>query len=178
MPKTYAAGWKTGWCGGEAKVSVTGDILRTYRAPRRVVRSILNAGQREDRALIYLMLACALIFVGQWPRLSREAHLSDQPLEMLVGGAALGWLFFAPLILYGIAALSHLLARLFGGKGTHWRARIALFWALLAVAPLMLLHGLVSGFIGAGPQLTVVGAVVAVAFGLVWGISLHEAERA
>ena len=54
-------------------MAVTTDIMRTWRGPRTVMRDLLNHGQREDRALAYLMAACIMIFIAQWPRLSRIA---------------------------------------------------------------------------------------------------------
>jgi hypothetical protein len=160
-------------------LAITTEIVRTYRAPREVMRRLLSAGPREDRAIAYLMGACAIIFVGQWPRLQREATLNPDapPLDAQLAGALFAWLFVAPLLFYGIAALSHLLARAVGGKGAWWSARIALFWSLLAVSPLMLLYGLVAGIVGPGRELSITGGVVLLAFLAIWGISLAEAER-
>ncbi|MBM9595834.1 YIP1 family protein [Roseitranquillus sediminis] len=157
-------------------MAVTADIARTYRAPRAVLRRLLDQGPREDRALGMAMLSCVLIFLAQWPRLSREAHLTGQELDMLIGGALFGWVFVAPLLLYGIAALSHLVARGFGGHGSWFAARLALFWALLSAVPLWLVHGLVAGFVGPGPLLTVVGALALGAFLWFWVAGLCEAE--
>lgn len=158
-------------------MSVARDIAATYRGPRRVIARILAAGQREDRALAYLMAACVLMFIAQLPKLARQAHLTGDDLNMLLAGALLGLVFIAPLMFYGLAWLSHLVARILGGHGTFWSARMALFWALLAASPLILLHGLVAGFIGPGPQLTVVGLVWCAAFLWFWGIGLWHAER-
>lgn len=156
---------------------VTTDIAATYLRPTRVVRRLLDMGQREDRALIFLMVACVIVFVAQMPRLSREAFLSGQELNMLMGGALLGWLFLAPLMFYGLAALSHIIARLLGGKGSWYGARLALFWAFLASTPLLLLRGLVAGFIGPGVQMQMVGLVWLVMFLWFWMSGLRQAER-
>jgi hypothetical protein len=64
-----------------------------------------------------------------------------------------------------------------GGQGDHYRARLALFWALVTVSPLMLLLGLVKGMIGPGPALVSVTVVTAAAFLGFWIINLIEAER-
>lgn len=142
------------------------------------MRRLLAMGQREDRALIILMVACVIVFVAQMPRLARESHMSGQDLDMLMGGALLGWLFLAPLFFYALAGLSHMIARLLGGQGDWYGARLALFWALLASTPLLLLHGLVAGFIGQGPQLQVVGVIWLVLFVWFWMAGLRQAERA
>ncbi|WP_309665139.1 YIP1 family protein [Tabrizicola sp.] len=159
-------------------MAVTTDILATWARPRLTLRRKLADGVRDDRALAVLMGACALIFVAQLPALSRAAHFNPEvPLDARMGGALMATIFLLPPILYGVAAISHLVARLFGGKGSFFTARLALFWALLCVTPLMLLHGLVAGLIGSGIALTVVGVVVLAAFLTLWVLLLTEAER-
>ncbi len=159
-------------------MGVTGDIIRAWRHPRRVMRRQLGFGPREDRALVFLIVACLLIFVAQWPRLSLAAELDpSMPFEVRIGGALLGWLFLAPLALYAIAALSRLVARLVGGQGSWYSARLALFWSLLVAAPFWLLDGLAAGLAGAGAAKTVTGALALAGFLAVWISSLYEAER-
>ncbi|AZB63202.1 YIP1 family protein [Cereibacter sphaeroides] len=159
-------------------MAVTTDIVQSYRHPRTVIRRYLDAGENEGRALIILMGACLLIFVSQWPILARQAFLDpSQPLEARMSGALMGTVFLLPLLCYGLAALSHLVARLFGGKGSFFGARLALFLALLATAPLMLLNGLVGGFIGEGPGVLIVGFLVLSGFLGIWLLMLIEAER-
>ena len=155
---------------------VAADIVATYRGPRRVMRRLLEMGTREDRALAILMAGCVIVFVGQWPRLAREAHLTGQELNPLLGGALMAWIFIAPLMLYALAFVSHLIAKLMGGQGTGYGARMALFWSFLAASPLILLHGLVAGFIGAGIQLQIVGALWLVIFGWFWSMNMREVE--
>ena len=158
-------------------MAVSTDIVRTYRAPRRVVRDLLARGPREDRALAFLMVACLLIFVAQWPRLSREAFLAPEiPLEARMGGALMGWIFVAPLLAYGLAALTRLVARVLGGQGSFYSARLALFWSLLAATPLFLLNGLVAGFVGPGPGHMATGILSSTVFLAFWGLALVETE--
>ena len=166
-------------------MAVTNDIVRTWRSPRAVVRDLLSQGVREDRAIAFLIISCFLVFVAQWPRLSRLAAGFDLPagaevpeLDRLMAYEFMAWLMFWPLILYGLAALSHIIARVFGGKGSWYGARLALFWALLSTVPLLLLHGLMAGFAGPGVQTDLVGALWLLAFGYVWIQGLREAESA
>lgn len=149
-------------------MSVTTDIPATYKGPRRVYARLLAMGVREDRLLVFLISGCVLAFVAQMPKLARDAHLTGQELNMLLGGALLGVVFIAPLLLYTLALLTHWVARLAGGQGEAYRARLALFWAFLAASPLMLLNGLVAGFIGPGPSLTLVGVLWFVFFLWFW----------
>ena len=134
-------------------MSLTGDILRSYRSPGAVARERLAGPVREDRALAVLMGACLLAFVAQWPVHARAAHLApDVPLDARLAGALFGSLFLWPIVAYAVAGISHMVARLLGGRGSFYGARVALFWAMLAVTPLMLLNGLVRGMIGTGPD--------------------------
>jgi hypothetical protein len=159
-------------------VTVTEEILATWRRPRDILRARLNEGVREDRAIAVALGACCLMFVAQWPALSRAATLDPSvPLDARIGGALMATMFILPVVLYGVAALSHILARLVGGKGSHYGARLALFWSLLCTSPLFLLNGLVAGFLGQGIQATVVGLIVLAAFLWLWVTLLVEAER-
>ena len=168
-------------------MSATGDIFESYRRPRAVMRRHLARGVNEGRVFIFLVGACLLVFIAQWPRLSREAFLDAAiplnerlveaaPLDARLGAAMLGWLFIAPLFFYALAAVSYLVARIIGGQGTMYGARLALFWSLLVVTPVWLLQGLVAGFIGEGLQLTVVGIALLGAFFWIWINSLIETQ--
>ena len=156
---------------------IASDIVQSWHRPRAVLRRRLDTAREAD-ALAILMAACGLIFVSQWPGLARAAHLDPSiPLDARMGGALFGTVFLLPPLAYGLAGLSHLVARALGGRGDGLGARMALFWALLVISPLMLLQGLVAGFIGHGPALTLLGALVGLAFLLQWGLALIEAEH-
>lgn len=160
-------------------MSMTRRILTSWRRPRDVMRGLLAAGQREDRAFATLFFACVIIFVAQLPSLAREAHFDPSvPLDARLGGALMGVMFMLPLIAYALAGITHVVAKLMGGKGSFYTARMALFWALLAVSPLMLLQGLVAGFIGNGLQASLTGGLVALGFLWQWGNALAVAESA
>lgn len=157
-------------------VSVTRDIPRAWLRPRVVMAEHLARGLRDDTAFVFLMVGCSLVFVSQLPRLSREAFLRGEDFMILMGGTLMAWVFLAPLLFYILALISHVAARLFGGRGTGLGARISLFWALLAVSPAMLLNGLTAGFIGPGPALSAVGLVTFAGFFWIWLSSLYVAE--
>lgn len=159
-------------------MSVSRDIAATWVRPRRVMRRLLAQGRREDRALVYLLLACGIIFVAQWPAISREVALNPDgaPLQARLAITFFAWLMIWPLAFYGLGSLTHLIARPLGGRGSFYSARLALFWALLASTPAWLFYGLVNGFIGPGPAQTLVGAGLLLAFLSIWGICLREAE--
>ncbi len=149
-------------------MSVVMDILATYRGPSRVMRKLVSMGQREDRALAILMMGCATIFVAQWPRLARQSHLTGEELNPLLGGALMAWLFIMPLVFYTLALLVYFSFRAFGSQGQSWGLRLALFWAVLAASPLVLLDGLVAGFLGQGVPRMIVGAIWLAMFFWFW----------
>lgn len=157
-------------------MSIVMDILGSYRRPREVFRRRAGGETREDRAIAVLMAACGLVFVSQWPQASRKSFETGEDVQMLIGAALMAWVFIMPLVLYAIGTITHLVARPFGGRGNGYRARFALFWALLCASPLWLLNGLVSGFMGPGPALTVTGIVSLAAFLALWSINWREAE--
>ncbi|MDX1821643.1 MAG: YIP1 family protein [Paracoccaceae bacterium] len=156
-------------------MSVTTDIVATYRGPGRVVARLIAAGPREDRALVMLLGGCLVMFIAQWPRLARQSYLTGEDLQMLMAGSLFGVVFILPLVLYLVALISQGLIRLFGGRSSGYAARLALFWALLAASPLMLLWGLVAGFIGEGLELNVTGVLWFAAFLWFWMAGLRQA---
>jgi len=158
-------------------MSITTDIVESWRRPRVVVRRHLARGQSEPFAFSLLVAFLVLAFVAQWPGASRAAFEGgNTPVAPRLLAIALALLATIPLW-YGLAAASRLVARVFGGRGSWYGARIALFWSLVAITPLMLLQGMVSGLIGPGPGLTAVGILAAAGFVIFWALALIEVER-
>lgn len=164
-------------------MALTRDIAASYRGPGAVVRRLLAMGPREDRLLAFVMGFCVVAFIAQMPALARRAHLEGLELNMLMGGALLGTVILLPLALYLLAWLSGLVVRLFGtraghgGAGAGFGARLALFWALIASTPALLLHGLVAGLIGPGVEQTAVGALWFALFAWFWIAGLRVLGR-
>lgn len=156
-------------------MALTTDVLATYRRPRAVAAEKV-ATRREELALAYLMLGCGLVFVGQWPKLQREAYLGGLELHPLIGAALFGWIFVAPVLLYLLAWVVHLASLPLRRPVSGFGSRMALFWALVAASPLWLLNGLVAGMIGPGPALTLVGAVGIGVFLWFWAAGLRAAR--
>lgn len=154
-------------------MTITADILATWRGPRAVVRGKLATGPREDRALATLIGACLLIFVAELPGLARAAHLDPSvPLDARIGGALLATLFVLPLLFYALAWVSHLVLWLLGRPGSAYGARVALFWALLAVGPVLLVQGLLAGLLGPGWVSSLTGFAVLLGFVAIWRAGL------
>jgi Yip1 domain len=158
-------------------MSVTTDIVQSWRRPRAVIRRHLTRPVSEPFAFALLVTFLILAFIALWPGMSRTATLDPaRPLVQQMVAAGLALLATIPLW-YLIAALSHAIARAMGGKGSFYRARLALFAALVAATPLVLLQGLTQGMIGPGPQATLVGVIAGAGFVILWIIMLIEAER-
>lgn len=152
-------------------------VLQSWWAPRRVVRGLADM---PDRAMLVVLMAAMLIFLlAQAPGHARAAQLDPSvPLDARMGGALMAVMFLMPLLAYAVAALVSALLRL-----TPWRldprhSRLALFWALLAVAPAMLLAGLVAGLIGPGPALMLTQAVAGIGFLVIWAAGIMALARA
>lgn len=167
-------------------MAITTDILESWRRPSAVIRRKLARGENEAGALVTLMGACALFFVARWPALSRQAWENAQTglppteaatLQTLLGINMFAMIFVAPFLFYTVALLSYGVLRLFRSPIRPYGARLALFWALLAISPAVLFQGLVAGFSGPGPALTLVAMLVMGAFLWLWLLMLREAAR-
>lgn len=157
-------------------MAVVSDIVQSWRSPRSVIARHLQRRPTEGFAFSLLVAFLLLAFVAQWPAMSRAAYLAPEAgLTQRMVAAGLALLASIPLW-YGLAGLSHLVAHRFGGKGSYLGARLALFWALLSVAPLMLLQGMLSGFAGPGLLATAAGFVVLGGFLYLWLNMLIAAE--
>ena len=175
---TFATGWKAGCIVTSIEdMSLVPDIAESWRAPRKVLRRHLARPRSEAFLFTFLFTFLLIAFVAQTPHAARLAHvMPDVPLNQRLYAAALGLLASIPLW-YGLAAVSRLVARGLGGQGSWYGARLALFWALVAVTPGMLLMGLALGFLGQGVQTNVLGAMIGVAFLVLWSAMIIEAER-
>ncbi len=149
-------------------MAVTRDIVEAHLRPRRVMARLLRMGQREDRVLAMLMGGCIILFVSQWPYRARQAHFTGETLTDYIQHDAVGLIFVLPLLAYGVAALLRLISRIFGAKADYYSARLAMFWALLASSPALVLAGMVKGFIGLGGGNSFVCALLVLVF--LWGL--------
>jgi hypothetical protein len=163
---------------------VVAAIGAAWRNPRQAMARQMREGASEERALFHLMAACGLGFLASLPAAIRTARAveADDALAATIGAHLFGFLFVAPLLMYGVAALVHLGARAFGATGPYLHARMALFWALLVGAPIAL--GLALGGVaaevafGAGvlPWLAPLGYAGLALWIWIFGTSLAEAE--
>lgn len=157
-------------------MAVTTDIIASWRSPRAAIRRHLGREASESFAFVLLLSFLILTLVGQWPQTAREAFVAQEPSAApRLLGRALAVLATIPLW-YALAALSHVIARAFGGRGTWYGARLALFWALFAATPGTLVYGLIVALAGKGPAIAFAGVLVFGGFLYLWGMMLAEAE--
>lgn len=145
-------------------MSVVQNILRTYRHPQLMLAEIATSDAKEARSLAYLMGACGLAFVSQWPVLARQSYLDGSEMNMLLSASLMGWLFIMPLIFYTITIAMVFFQRLLGRKVSSIAMRSGMFWSFFAASPLMLLYGLISGFIGDGTGKQITGFIWFITF--------------
>jgi hypothetical protein len=157
-------------------MAVVSDIVNSWRSPRAVIAQHLERRATEPFAFSLLVAFLVLAFIAQWPSMSRGAYLQpDAPLTQRMLAAGLALLASIP-FWYVLAAVSRVIAGRFGGKGGYLGARLALFTALLSVAPLMLVQGMISGFMGPGPIANGAGVIVLCGFVYLWLNMLIAAE--
>ena len=145
-------------------MSVVADILKSYRSPKAVALARLERAT-EPAALATLIAGCLILFIAQWPRLGRAAHFDPSiPLDARISGAIMGIMFVLPLFMYVLAGLVFLLFRLIKIETTGLFVRTALFWSLLAGAPLWLMHGFFSGYLGSSGLVSAMGLVLLAAY--------------
>jgi len=140
-------------------MSVIRNIYDSYRRPATVYQSFVTDHFEEKTALGFLAGGCLLAFISRWPTAARDAHLSDQALDMLLGAALFAWIFIAPLLFYALAGVLTLVLFIGGLRDIGLPLRLSLFWSFLAAAPLMLIYGLVSGFLGQGVLTNLIGVL-------------------
>lgn len=151
-------------------------IVESWWAPRRVVRGLASMPERVK--LVVLMAAMLIFLIAQAPQHARAAALDPSvPFEARMGGALLAVMFLMPLLAYGMASLVSVLTRLTPWQLTAEDSRLALFWALLAVTPAMLLWGMVAGMVGPGPAQQITAGVAGIGFLVIWVAGIAALAR-
>lgn len=121
-------------------MSLIGDIGSAYRAPRKVMQAQIERGITEPQTLFYGMLFGAMNLVANYPRVSMTAPDPDTMAGMMAG-LFIAYIFFLPLMLYGIAGLIHWIVLKFGGQGSWIESRRALNWSAVVTIPFVLISG-------------------------------------
>ena len=158
-------------------MSALADIVAFHLRPRFVARKRLTETVSEGQAFCYLILACLLLFFIQLPEMlcfvaNGESHL---PFDAVASAQLIGALVFAPLFFYFLSAVAGLAIRV-TNRRLAWRdSRVALFWALLASVPSMMVLGLVRVLTQSAIILWPLSALTGMIFLLFWASGLREA---
>lgn len=175
-----ATGWRAGCCGtAEMERALVSSVFSAWSGLRAAqARQQDSAG--EEHILFYAFLGGFLLFVAGLPSLRQQAATigAENALLIVLSARFFGSMFVLPLLFYGIAALSHVIARIFGGQGSFRVARLALFWAILVAMPATLLVSLASALLATQFALPpfASAALVGLVFLRIWGEGLAEAE--
>lgn len=124
-------------------------------------------GQREDRAIMWLMIGCFLVFISRLPALQRSAVQEGTNFQQDTVYAFFALLVIAPLLFYAIAFVFFLITKALRPAATNYGARLAVFWGWLAATPVALFYGLLVGFNGVDHAGTVLVGYIWLAL-LVW----------
>ncbi|MEE9455157.1 MAG: hypothetical protein V3V13_12375 [Paracoccaceae bacterium] len=160
------------------------DIINAYGGLRASMRAQIHRNYGEERLLALVAYGCFAIFLSFLPRLL-ATNLSASPEQSIAAGIIMWFfvvMFFFPLLFYAVAAISHLIARVFGANGSFFNARHALFWMLTVLSPVLLVKAmLTSVFIQIGGTagenlLMALNIILVSAILRIWGAFLAEVE--
>ena len=134
----------------------------------------LEDGIREEQTLFFAILFGLLSFLSLLPALAKHAFLTNESLSALAAAQFISSVFMMPLLMYGIAAVSHLILKYFGGQGDYIGARRALFWAALVTTPAILLTSIAEAYFS--EISTILSVITTMIFVWQWVSNLKELE--
>ena len=138
------------------------------------MKRYLEDGIREEQTLFFAILFGLLSFLSLLPALAKHAFLTNESLSALAAAQFISSVFMMPLLMYGIAAVSHLILKYFGGQGDYIRARRALFWAALVTTPAILLTSIAEAYFS--EISTILSVITTMIFVWQWVSNLKELE--
>ncbi len=159
-------------------------IVGAYGDFRASMRQAMARNTGEENLLALVAFGSFVVFLSFLPTLF-ATDLRDNPEQSLAGGVIMWFfvvMFFLPLVLYGIAALSHFIAKRFGAEGPYFKARQALFWALAVLSPVLIVKALLASVVhqiggAAAPVLAgILNLWLLVMIIWIWASMLAEAE--
>ena len=138
------------------------------------MKRYLDNGIREEQTLFFAILFGLLSFLSLLPALAKHAFLTNESLSALAAAQFISSVFMMPLLMYGIAAVSHLILKYFGGQGDYIGARRALFWAALVTTPAILLTSIAEAYFS--EISTILSVITTMIFVWQWVSNLKELE--
>ncbi len=161
-------------------MTLYGEILRAYRGFGASMQRQLAQDLREEKLLLYAVLASFLGFVARIPGLvyvAKNSTDAEITIANLIGSNFVTTFFYGLIMLYIIASVSHIIAKIFKGAGSFQQARLALFWAALVIAPLYLVVVGLRVFITAPDFINLSNLAIGILFVYCWGTCLSIAEK-
>ena len=134
----------------------------------------LDNGIREEQTLFFAILFGLLSYLSLLPALAKHAFLTNESLSALAAAQFISSVFMMPLLMYGIAAVSHLILKYFGGQGDYIGARRALFWAALVTTPAILLTSIAEVYLS--ETSAILSVITTMIFIWQWFSNLKELE--
>ena len=138
------------------------------------MKRYLEDGIREEQTLFFAILFGLLSFLSLLPALAKHAFLTNESLSALAAAQFISSVFMMPLLMYGIAAVSHLILKYFGGQGDYIGARRALFWAALVTTPAILFTSIAEAYFS--EISTILSVITTMIFVWQWVSNLKELE--
>jgi len=121
-------------------MSLIGDIGGAYRAPRTSMRTQIERGITDPQTLFYAMLFGVINLIASFPRSVFSASDSEV-FNGMIAASFISYVFFLPLMLFGLAGILHWVLLKFKGQGSYLEMRRAFTWAAVVTTPFVLLSG-------------------------------------
>jgi len=144
-----------------------GLYIQSYRTPIKAAWRLKADPPGETTLVFWAFLAAGLSFAARFPNVITSAKTTDAP-GAFIGMQFATSLLFGPLFLYFLAFCSHVIANFVGGKGSGTGARVALFWSVLLLMPLVVLNETVIYLDAAAPLRSAISLMLSVFFLLAW----------
>ena len=155
------------------------DIFKSYLDLRISFRNQLNNFTSESRLLAYAFFISVVLFLERLPgRVTNYDIQSNKDILFdYVGMDLFTSIFFGPIFLYFLSALTHLFALLFKGSASFFEARLAFFWSIIVASPLLLTAGLLHGLFPDGFLFKFVECAAVIAYAWIFSVIFCAAER-
>lgn len=128
-------------------MSLVGNILRSYRAPRQVMREQIDHGIKESQTLFIGMMFGFLNFIANTPERNMIATASGADPVASMAANFVATVFLLLLFMYLLAWAVNLGFQIITKHVDPPITRRACFWAALVTSPLVLITGLLIPFV-------------------------------
>ena len=155
------------------------DIFKSYFDLKASFLDQLEKCTSEARLLAYAFLISFVLFLERLPNkvTDRSFFSSTELLFDYIGIDLFASIFFGPIFLYSLSALTHLGSLPFKGEASFFEARVAFFWAMIVAAPVLLLGAVLQGLVPGGSFSQISQCIAMVAYAWIFSTIFCSAER-